>query len=155
MLPGGKKLPNPEWLYRGGLEGEPRQEVRRVNQGDAWFYADSGAPVQSGKTEFVEGGERKAVDAIEVDPSNPYRGKLRVLNRDIGAVQIVQVIKRRVKKVIFDEARAAHDFPRLSAETFLPQIMVSDSRPPRGQHEQMVIEDIATAKVVEAEGEAA
>jgi hypothetical protein len=66
----------------------------------------------------------------------------------------VQVLKRRVKRVVYDEARAAHDFPRLSAETFLPSIMVPDARPPRGQHEQIVLEDIA-APAANASEEAA
>jgi hypothetical protein len=140
LLPDGMKLPNPEWLYRGGLEGEPRAEVRRVNLGDRWFH-EGGAPVRDG-------------DVANIKSEDGVRGKLTVLNPDIGFTQTVQVLKRRVKRVVYDEARAAHDFPRLSAETFLPSIMVPDARPPRGQHEQIVLEDIA-APAANASEEAA
>jgi hypothetical protein len=145
LLPADQQLPNPEWLYRGGSPGENRQEVKRVNLGDRWFYLDSGAPVHTEKHEFTEGDRRPAGD-INVDPNNPYRG-VQIFDRDAGAMRVAQVLKRRVTKVIYDEARSPFTFARLADETFLPSIMMSDNRAPRGTFEQVVIEDIEAAPV--------
>jgi hypothetical protein len=135
LLPEGSKLPNPEAHWRGALPADKREEVGRRRLGSRWFYRDTGAPVDPGKAEFVEGSDRKIVGNIET--SDGVRGRIKILDRDVGAYRNVEVVKKDIVEVAYLEARGGFTPVPLSAEVYLPAVMPTGGADPRRERQRI------------------
>jgi hypothetical protein len=159
-LPEADRLPLPELVYRGYQPSEPRTERSRRTVFEFWMFAENGQEVPAKLVEHIKQ-TGPATGTVEVrDPTIRSYGLHEISEEHRDAIgpsaeawyprRDAVVVKRRRVAVVHDEARPAHVFPLLAHEVYLPaSVMVADTRRPREQVTQVVIENVAADEMTD------